>query len=317
MPDQPAGGATRYITPALIAVGVIAAAYLVFSVLNPARPPVEPKSALSEAAQVGPRERYGLTPQEEATLSPADLAARALAKSSLDLVEAAAAEDPLSGAVLCAARYTGAGAPQDDAAAAQTCTVAHEQGSTLATYVLSELTRAGRGGLTADALAADNLLREAAQTDARAQYALGLTMRTQRSMEGRALFEKCAAQGMHDCEFELARMRQLGIGGPRDTAYALKTYQTLTEVAFHPAGTREYGRMHLTGEGLPARNVARGVDLLKRAEVLEDAEASFLLGEQAEKGEGVPKEEALTYYRRAAERGYAPAAEAVTRLGGE
>jgi len=317
MPETSAGGATRYITPALIAVGVIAAAYLLFGMLNPSRPPAEPKAPLSEAAQLGPRERYGLSPQEEATLSPADLAGRALSKSSLDLVTAAAAEDPLSGAVLCSAQFTGVGAPQDDAAAALSCAVAREQGSTLATFLLSELTRAGRGGLTADALAADDLLREAAQTDARAQHALGLTMRTSRSMEGRALFERCAAQGMHDCQFELARMRQLGLGGPRDTAAALKTYQTLTEVAFHPAGTREYGRMHLTGEGLPARNIARGIDLLKRAEVLEDAEASFLLGEQAEKGEGVPKEEALAYYRRAAERGYAPAQEAVTRLSGQ
>lgn len=314
MPDTPASGATRYITPALIALGVIAAAYLLFGMLNPSKPPAEPKSGLSEAAQMGPRERYGLTPQEEASLMPADLAARALSKSSLDLVEAAAAEDPLSGAVLCSAQFTGVGAKQDDAAAAQSCAVAREQGSTLAAYVLSELTRAGRGGLTADALAADNLLREAAPTDARAQYALATSMRTQRSLEARALYEKCAAQGMVDCTFELARMRQLGLGGARDTAAALATYRTLTETDFHPAGTREYGRMHLTGEGLPARDVARGVDLLKRAEVLEDGEASFLLGQQAEKGEGVPKGEALAYYRRAVEHGYAPAQDAVTRL---
>ncbi len=314
MPDTPASGATRYITPALIALGVIAAAYLVFGMLNPSKPPAEPKSGLSEAAQVGPRERYGLTPQEEASLMPADLAERALSKSSLELVEAAAAEDPLSGAILCSAQFTGVGAKQDDVAAAQSCATARAQGSTLATYVLSELTRTGRGGLTADALAADNLLREAAPTDARAQYAMAMPMRTQRSMEGRALFEKCAAQGMVDCEFELARIRQLGIGGPRDTAYALKTYQALTETAFHPAGTREYGRMYLSGEGLASRDIARGIDLLKRAEVLEDPEASFLLGQQAEKGEGVPKGEALAYYRRAAERGYAPAQDAVTRL---
>jgi TPR repeat protein len=317
MPDTSAGGATRYITPALIGLGILAAAYLLFGMLNPSKPAPEPKSALSEAAQVGPRERYGLTPQEEAALTPAQLAERALSKSSLDLVQAAAAEDPLSGAVLCSAQFTGVGAAQDDVAAAQTCATARAQGSMLATYVLSELTRAGRGGLTADALAADNLLREAAATDARAQYAMAMTMRTKRSMEGRALFEKCAAQGMVDCEFEFARMRQLGISGPRDTAAALATYKKLTETSFHPAGTREYGRMFLSGEGLPARDTARGVDLLKRAEVLEDAEASFLLGQQAEKGEGVPTGEALAYYRRAAERGYAPAQEAVTRLSAE
>lgn len=314
MPDTRAGGATRYITPALIAVGVIAAAYLLFGMLNPAEPPAEPKSGLSEAAQVGPRERYGLTPLEEATLKPADLAARALSKSSLDLVEAAAAEDPLSGAVLCSAQFSGVGAPQDDVAAAKSCAIARDQGSTMATYVLSELTRTGRGGITADALAADELLREAAMTDARAQYALGAEMRQQRSVEARALFEKCAAQGMDDCIYEYARMRQLGLGGARDIAGALETYRELTETAFHPAGTRELGRMYISGEGLPARDVTRGVDLLKRAEVLEDPEASFLLGQQAEKGEGVPKGEALAYYRRAAERGYAPAEDAVARL---
>jgi TPR repeat protein len=50
--------------------------------------------------------------------------------------------------------------------------------------------------------------------------------------------------------------------------------------------------------------------------VLEDGEASYLLGVQAEKGDGVPREEALTHYRAAAQRGYAPAQEAVKRLGG-
>jgi TPR repeat protein len=110
-------------------------------------------------------------------------------------------------------------------------------------------------------------------------------------------------------------MQQAGVGARRDAAAALATYQRLTEQDFHPAGTRELARMYLNGDGV-ARDVSKGVDLLKRAEVLEDAEASYLLGVQAEKGEGVAKEEALAYYRRAAGRGSAPAQAAVARLSG-
>jgi TPR repeat protein len=110
-------------------------------------------------------------------------------------------------------------------------------------------------------------------------------------------------------------MQQAGLGGKRDAAAALAAYQRLTESDFHAAGTRELARMYLTGDGV-ARDLAKGVDLLKRAEVLDDGEASYLLGVQAEKGEGVAKEEALAHYRRAAEHGYAPAQAAVARLNG-
>ncbi|KAF0171556.1 MAG: Sel1 domain-containing protein [Alphaproteobacteria bacterium] len=315
MPDTPPAGAARLVTPALIAIGVIAAAFLVFQWITPSSPPAEAVRETPAAAQVGPRERYGLTAAEEASLWPGALANRALSSSSLDLVEAAAAEDPLSAGVLCAARFSGQGAPQDDAAAAQACATAKAQGSTIGAYVLSLLTRAGRGGIPADAVAADALLREAAATDARAQHDLAMSLRAAKPAQARGLAEKCAAQGMTDCTFLVARMQQTGEGGTLDTAAALATYHRLTESEYHPAGTRELARMYLAGDGVP-RDVAKGVDLLKRAEVLDDPEASYLLGVQAEKGEGVAKDEALAHYRRAAGLGYAPAQDAVARLSG-
>lgn len=304
---------TRFTTPALIALGVIVAAFLVFQLANPAKPAKEPPVESSTVAEMGPRERYGLSPRDEAALSPEELATRALSKSRLDLVENAAGDDELSATVLCAAQFTGAGVARDDAAAAKTCASAKAQGSTLGGYVLSVLTRDGRGGIAADPRAADALLREAAATDARAQLELAQRVRP---AEGRALLEKCAAQGVDDCTFLLARMDLRGDGGKRDPEAARASLHTLTERQFHPAATRELARLYLDGDAVP-RDVTRGVLLLKRAEVLDDAEASYLLGVQAEKGEGVPKEEALAYYQRAAERGYAPAQEALTRLGGK
>lgn len=308
-------GAARYVTPVLIALGVIAAAFLVFQFAAPKGAPPEPAEEAQTAPEMGPGERYGLTPREVASLMPADLAQRALSKSRLDLVEAAAADDELSATVLCAAQFSGTGAPQDDAAAAKSCAHAQAQRSTLGAYVMSVLTREGRGGIPADPRAADALLKQAAETDARAQLDLAERVRPTRPAEARALLEKCAAQGVDDCTFVRARMEQRGEGGKRDSANALSTFQNLTEQNFHPAATREMARMFLTGDGAP-KDVERGVLLLKRAEVLEDAEASFLLGQQAEKGEGVPKEEALAHYKLAAERGYAPAQDAVKRLGG-
>lgn len=314
MPDTSPAGAARYVTPALVALGVIVAAFLVFQVANPTRAPVEPTPEAG-AAQLGARERYGLTAAEVASLWPGELARRALSKSNLELVETSAPEDQLSASVLCAAYFSGEGVAQNDAAAQESCAAAKAQGSTLGAYVLSVLTRTGRG-VAADARAADTLLRDAAATDARAQHDLALSLRTTKPVEARAFADKCAAQGVDDCTFLVAQMQQRGEGGKRDPAAARAAYQALTETAFHPAGTRELARTYLTGDGVP-RDVERGVTLLKRAEVLDDPEASFLLGVQAEKGEGVPATEALDHYRHAAERGYAPAQAAVARLSGK
>jgi len=312
MPDRPSAGAARYITPALIALGVIVAAFLIFQLMTPTKAPVEEPATEPGTAQLGPRERYGLTPAEVASLWPGELARRALSKSTLQLVETSAPEDALSASILCAAYFTGEGVTKNDAAAADSCAGAKGQGSTLGAYVLSVLTREGRG-VAADVTAADALLREAAATDARAQHDLAVSLRATKPAEARGFADKCAAQGVDDCTFLVAQMQQKGEGGKRDTAAAFAAYQSLSETAFHPAGTRELARMYLTGDGVP-RDVTRGVTLLKRAAVLDDPEASYLLARQADKGEGAAKEEALGFYQRAAELGYAPAQDAVTRL---
>ena len=52
--------------------------------------------------------------------------------------------------------------------------------------------------------------------------------------------------------------------------------------------------------------------------MLDDGEASFLLGQMAEAGEGMPKSnsDALTFYQDAKTDGYAPADAAIARLDG-
>jgi hypothetical protein len=195
MPDaQGQDAAARYVTPALIALGVIVAAFLVFQLAAPSRPAPEPPAEPQGAAEVGPRERYGLSPRDVASLPAGELAQRALAKSNIGLVREAAAEDELSATILCAAEFTGEGATQDDAAAARSCAGAQAQGSAFGAYVISVLTREGRGGLAADERAADALLRDAAKTDARAQYALAQRVRSSRATEARALIDSCAAK---------------------------------------------------------------------------------------------------------------------------
>jgi TPR repeat protein len=100
-------------------------------------------------------------------------------------------------------------------------------------------------------------------------------------------------------------MERLGEGGPKDPRAAANTYKALTE-AFHPAGTREWGRALLEGRGV-ARDVDEAVLVLKRAAVLRDGEASYLLAKLAEAGEGGLKpEEAATFAAEAAANGYVP-----------
>jgi TPR repeat protein len=280
--------------------------------------PRAPEKAAEPAApeKLGATERYGLSDAEIAALPGDALVRRALERSDVETFDAASAEDTLSLGLLCLAQYYGEGVAQDATAAAATCARGAAANAPASAYVLSLMTRAGEGGIVADAAKADALLKTAADAgDARALHATALAQAPRAPTTARANAEKCAAQGYADCRFLLAQMLAAGRGGPKDIAGARAAYEALA-ADFHGPATRELGKLWRDGAGVPNRNIEEAVTLFRRAAVLDDGEASFLLGQLAEAGDGVPKEEALGHYEAAREDGYAPADAAIARLKG-
>jgi TPR repeat protein len=278
--------------------------------LGACTPKVEKGETKSDpvADVLGPTERYGLSNADIAAMDPAALVEKALEKSDLDTLEAAASEDGLSLSLLCLARYHGVKGARDLAAAATDCRRAHEKGLPLGTYTLAQMTRAGEGGIAADAAAANALLREAANKgDARAQADLALAERARAPASARSAAEGCAAQGSAACKFLLAQMQAAGEGGPKDLAAAKAGYEALALSYYAPA-IRELGKFWRDGIGVAAPDAEEAVVHFKRAAVLGDGEASFLLGKMAdaEKG-GVTKAEAAGFYEEARAAGYPPA----------
>lgn len=264
---------------------------------------------------LGPTERYGLTDAEIAGLAPDALVKKALERSDVETLDAAAAEDKLSLGLLCLAHYYGVETPRDDVAAAGACTRGHKADVAIATYTLSQITRAGEGGIAANAAKADALLKEAADAgDARAQADLVGKLRSTNPREARAMAEKCGAQGNQACRFAEAQMKAQGQGGAKDLAGAKAAYDELA-VAYYAPAVREVGKMLRDGVAVN-RDIDEAVIHFRRAEVLGDAEASFLLGQLAEAGEGMPQSnaEAIAFYQTAAAAGYAPAEGALKRL---
>jgi TPR repeat protein len=265
---------------------------------------------------LGPTERYGLSDGDIAALAPDALVKKALEKSDMETLDAAAPEDDLSLGLLCLAHYYGEKTPRDPVAAAAVCARGHGRHVALATYALSLITRDGEGGVAADPAAADALLKEAADAgDARAQADLVAALRTRIPAQARAMAEKCGAQGNLACRFAEAQMKLQGQGGARDVAGGRAAYETLA-AAYYPPAVRELGKLLRDGVG-GGRDIDEAVIHFKRAEVLGDPEASFLLGQMAEAGQGMPKSaaDAIAYYRTAAAGGYEPAQVALKRLG--
>ncbi len=274
--------------------------------------PVEPgKTEMAPVPDVlGPAERYGLSDAEIAGLSPDELVRKALEKSDVETLAGAAAEDTLSLGLLCLAQHYGVETPRDDAAAAATCTRAAEARVGFAMTTLAAMTRAGEGGLKASPAAADALLAAAAEAgDARAQLEIARARRAAAPAAARGLLEKCAAQGLDDCRFMAAQMQAAGEGGPKDAVAARAGYEVLAAGFYAPA-IRELGKFWRDGVGVPKRDLEEAVVHFRRAAVLDDGEASFLLGQMAEAGEGLPKSstDARAFYEEAAADGYAPAA---------
>ena len=311
----PSGGVDKFAAPALIAVGLLVAGYLFWST---SRKPVDDTVVEQPAGGLlGAREHYGLSDTEIASLAPDALVRKALEKSTFEAIDAAAAEDKLSLGLLCLAQYYGVGAPRDDGGAAQSCARARTQGAGVATYVLSLMTRRGEGGIAADPVSADALLKESADGgDARAQRDIAIAQHAANPAAARAEAEKCAAQGNLDCRVMYAQMLAAGEGGAKDIVAAKTTYDALA-AEFNAPAIRELGKFYRDGVGVN-RDIEEAVVHFQRAAVLDDGEASYLLGELAESGVGLPKSnaDAIAFYEEAKIDGYAPADAAIGRLHG-
>ena len=311
-PANAGGGIGKFLTPALVVGGLLVAGY----VLWPKGKTTDPNTPAAHEI-LGAQEHYGLSDADIASLPADALIRKAMDKTSFETIDAAATEDKLSGGLLCLAQYYGVGTARDDASAAQSCARGKDQGVSVATYTLSLMTRNGEGGIAANGAAADAMLQEAANAgDARAQHDLVAGGQAGDPAAARKLAQKCAAQGNIDCRFSYARMLAAGQGGPKDLA-AAKTALDALDGEFYAPAIVELGKMYRDGVGVN-RNLDEAVIRFKRAAVLDDGEASFLLGQMAEAGEGMAKSnsDAVAFYQAAKAAGYAPADAAIARLNG-
>jgi TPR repeat protein len=93
----------------------------------------------------------------------------------------------------------------------------------------------GSGGATADPARARDLLAKAAETNAEAQYQLGLMMAegtggAKDDVAARALFEKAAAQNHPGALERMGAFAQEGRGGPKDTDAAKAYYKRAADL---------------------------------------------------------------------------------------
>ena len=123
---------------------------------------------------------------------------------------------------------TGTGVARDEDAARKLFQRAAEAGNPRGVTNLAAL---GGGGVTSsDPVRARELLGKAAETNAEAQYQLGMMLAegkggTQDDAAARALFEKAAAQNHPAALERMGSFAQAGRGGPKDTEAAKAYYQ--------------------------------------------------------------------------------------------
>ena len=92
----------------------------------------------------------------------------------------------------------------------------------------------------------------------------------------RSYFEKAAAAGSPEAQFELARLVEKGIGGAADPVRALALYQASADQNYGNA-LNELGFIHYQGlYGLPA-DPAKGIEFFTRAARARDPEAQYNL----------------------------------------
>ncbi|WP_079544609.1 tetratricopeptide repeat protein [Bradyrhizobium lablabi] len=123
---------------------------------------------------------------------------------------------------------TGAGVARDEAQARKLFERAAQAGNPRGVSNLAAL--GGSGGASPDPARARELLAKAAETNAEAQYQLGLMLAegtggAQDDSGARALFEKAAAQNHPGALERMGAFTQEGRGGPKDAAAAKAYYE--------------------------------------------------------------------------------------------
>lgn len=94
--------------------------------------------------------------------------------------------------------------------------------------------------------------------------------------DARALFEKAAAAGSPEAQFELARLYERGIGGPADPARALELYAASAAQDYGNA-LNEMGFIHFQGLFGLTPDQGLGIDFFTRAARERDPEAQYNL----------------------------------------
>jgi len=127
---------------------------------------------------------------------------------------------------------TGAGVPKNEAQARALFEKAANAGNPRG---ISNLSALSGGGAPADPVKARALLAKAAQTNAEAQYQLGLMMANGQGgpkddVAARGLFEKAAAQNHPGALEQLGEFTESGRGGPKDSAAAKSYYQRAADL---------------------------------------------------------------------------------------
>ena len=127
---------------------------------------------------------------------------------------------------------TGAGLPKDEAQARRLFERAAAAGNPRG---ISNLAALGGGAAPSDPVRARELLAKTAETNAEAQYQLGLMLAEgaggAKDEEGaRALFEKAAAQNHPGALARMGEFTEQGRGGPKDAAAAKTYYQRAAEL---------------------------------------------------------------------------------------
>ncbi len=122
---------------------------------------------------------------------------------------------------------TGAGGTTDEAQARKLFERAAEAGNPRGVTNLAALSK---GGVLADPVKARTLLAKTAETNAEAQYQLGIMMADgvggpKDDVAARGLFEKAAAQGHAGAMERMGAFAQSGRGGPQDTSAAKAFYE--------------------------------------------------------------------------------------------
>jgi TPR repeat protein len=127
---------------------------------------------------------------------------------------------------------TGAGIAKDEAQARKLFERAAEAGNPRGVTNLAAL---GGGTASSDPARARELLAKAAESNAEAQYQLGLMLADGTGGEkdeagARALFEKAAAQNHPGALLQMGAFTEAGRGGPKDAAAAKAYYQRAADL---------------------------------------------------------------------------------------